>query len=62
MSRSDEPAPTEEDEMSETTLDVDEFVGEPPAGDTSPGDFKSSDQSASTTTGRHVREPDQDDR
>ena len=32
-------------------LDLDQYVGEPPAGDARPGEFVSNDQSAPVTTG-----------
>jgi hypothetical protein len=52
-------------ESADRALDPDEFVGEPPAGDASPGEVMSNDQSADPTDkpgsgGRHSqREGDQ---
>jgi hypothetical protein len=43
--------------MTENAPDPAEFVGDGPAGDASPADFMSNDQSADTApAGRHVRE------
>lgn len=46
-------------------LDKDQFVGEPPAGDASPGEFTSNDQSADATSAEpsdeSSDEPDSED-
>jgi hypothetical protein len=42
--------------MSESSVNPDEFVGEPPAGDASPGEFVSNDQSAAVEDGPEEEE------
>ena len=47
--------PTEDPTTDLAALDPAEFVGEPPAGDDSPGEFMSQDQQPDRPTGAHTR-------
>jgi len=53
--------PSEDQDVDLPALDADQFVGGPPAGDGTPGEFASGDQSADPTDSRDGNDDDDDD-